>query len=491
MKSKELLFELIHSLTKSEKRYFKVFTANHKDNNNYVRLFDAIHDQEEYNEEQLLEEFRNEDFVRQFSVAKNYLMNLILKSLSSHHAKAKKSIELNGYLSEIEILYWKGLYKLAAKRIMQSKKIAEKYDMAHYLLMINYWERRLENYTRSISLDEDTVNEAKKYLKEFNQQLEINFLSKKMENLTKASIKLSQAAVEGVKEIFSNEHMCLNEDEIRNFHAKLDYMFLKGIGNTILGNKEEEEYYKRRTIEWLEENPHQLKENPLKYASSINNMLLYYYFRDYTSEFPKYLEKLDDVELKFEHAKSKFYDTKYIFELGYYIHIRDKEKTRNSLNNMEQWYVSGGIKKGTESKMICEFNMALTNYFLDDKKKCLKWCNSCMSMFDMKAKKFRHDLATSTLTLQVMTYIDLGYYDLAKKYLDMVYGIAQANRYEKLEIEIYDLIKKIIETEHPQDYYDQLRALTEKKEIQMINLDKDVIQIWLEKKFSPSLQTGQ
>ena len=38
MKSKGLLFELIQSLSKSEKRYFKVFASSHKENNNYVTM---------------------------------------------------------------------------------------------------------------------------------------------------------------------------------------------------------------------------------------------------------------------------------------------------------------------------------------------------------------------------------------------------------------------------------------------------------------------
>lgn len=482
MKSKELLFELIQSLSKSEKRYFKVFTSIHKESNNYVKLFDAIHGQKEYDEEELINKFKNEDFVRQFSVAKNYLMNLILKSLSAHHSKAKKSVELNNFLTEIEILYWKGLYKLAGKKIMQAKKIAQKYDMANYLLLINYWERRLEEYLSSPSLDEDKVNEAKGYLKEFNQQLEINFLLKKMENLTKASIKLSDSAVEGVKEIFESNYMKLSENEIQNFHAKLDYMFLKGVGNTILGNQEEEVYYKKRTLELLEENAHHLKENPLKYASSINNILLYYYFQNYTDEFPKYLKKLDDVDLKFDHAKGQFFDTKFIFELGYYIHIRDKAKVRDSLLSMEEWYASGFNRKSTQAKMISEFNMALTNYFLDDTKKCLKWCNSCMSMFDMKVKKFRHDLATSTLVLQVLVYIDLEYYDLAKKHLKLVFEIANVNKYDKSEIEIFTIIKNIIDTEKPNVFYGELKEIIDTKTLPIINVDKDVITMWLEKR---------
>ena len=52
-KVKEGLFELIKSLSKSEKRYFKLISSRHTigDENNYVRLFDYIAKQDEYNEE--------------------------------------------------------------------------------------------------------------------------------------------------------------------------------------------------------------------------------------------------------------------------------------------------------------------------------------------------------------------------------------------------------------------------------------------------------
>ena len=50
-------------------------------------LFDAIAGQDEYDEEELKRRFRNEKFVRQFSVAKNYLYRLVMKSLRQFHAE--------------------------------------------------------------------------------------------------------------------------------------------------------------------------------------------------------------------------------------------------------------------------------------------------------------------------------------------------------------------------------------------------------------------
>ena len=71
-KVKESLFELIRSLTKSEKRYFKLLASRHTigDENNYVRLFDAIDRQEEYDEESLFKEFKGEAMLNKFSITK-------------------------------------------------------------------------------------------------------------------------------------------------------------------------------------------------------------------------------------------------------------------------------------------------------------------------------------------------------------------------------------------------------------------------------------
>ena len=99
-----------------------------------------------------------------------------------------------------------------------------------------------------------------------------------------------------------------------------------------------------------------------------------------------------------------------------------------------------------------------------------------------KAKKFRHDLATSTLILQVMVYIDLEYYDLAKKHLKIVFDIAKANNYDSSEMEIFTIIKNIVDTEKPNVFHGELKEMIEQKTVPIINVDKDVITMWLDKR---------
>ena len=55
MTVKDDLFQLIRSLSKTEKRYFKIEAGRHSttNKNNHLRLFDVINEMDEYDEEKI------------------------------------------------------------------------------------------------------------------------------------------------------------------------------------------------------------------------------------------------------------------------------------------------------------------------------------------------------------------------------------------------------------------------------------------------------
>jgi hypothetical protein len=107
------LHKLIKSLTQSEKRFFKIYASRHVigEGNNYVKLFDAISDQKNYNEKIIKEKFAKESFMDRYAAVKNYLHQLILKSMRNFHSASTIDIELKEMLIDIDFLYQKGLYK--------------------------------------------------------------------------------------------------------------------------------------------------------------------------------------------------------------------------------------------------------------------------------------------------------------------------------------------------------------------------------------------
>ena len=87
MKPSNELFELIKSLTKSEKRFFKLQSSLQSGDKNYIRLFDTIDKMSEYDEEEVKSAFKGEKFIKHLPSEKNHLYKVILKALRSFYGE--------------------------------------------------------------------------------------------------------------------------------------------------------------------------------------------------------------------------------------------------------------------------------------------------------------------------------------------------------------------------------------------------------------------
>ena len=74
-KVNQALYDLVQSMTKSEKRYFKLISTRHTigEENNYIRIFDYLDKSSAYNEDDLFKYFKNESFLNRFSITKKRL----------------------------------------------------------------------------------------------------------------------------------------------------------------------------------------------------------------------------------------------------------------------------------------------------------------------------------------------------------------------------------------------------------------------------------
>lgn len=144
MKPSPELYNLIHALTKSEKRFFKLHSALQGGEKNYLKLFDAIHAQSSgYDEAALKKQFAKETFVRHLPSEKNHLYKLILKSLRSYHAESSVSGQLKQQISNVEILYNKSLYTEATKELTRAKRTAQDHERYYLLFELLSWEKML------------------------------------------------------------------------------------------------------------------------------------------------------------------------------------------------------------------------------------------------------------------------------------------------------------------------------------------------------------
>ncbi|MGB0932166.1 MAG: hypothetical protein ACPGVB_15390, partial [Chitinophagales bacterium] len=146
------LFDLIKSLNKPEKRYFKLHSSKYKgEENQYRRVFDAIDSQDDYDEDALKEKFKKEKFVKQFHVMKNYLYNLVLDSLWAFHAGKNTNQQIGELIDKSEVLNEKGLFHQSLKLLQKAAKYAEKKESFEHCLLI--YKRLKLLYIRKIDVD--------------------------------------------------------------------------------------------------------------------------------------------------------------------------------------------------------------------------------------------------------------------------------------------------------------------------------------------------
>jgi tetratricopeptide (TPR) repeat protein len=143
MKPSSELFDLIKTLTKSEKRFFKLHSSLQSGDKNYVRLFDIIEKMEVYDEELIKKTFRGEKFIKHLPSEKNHLYKIILKSLRSYYSETSIASSIKQEIKNIEILYNKGLFQECLKFLERAKKIAVQYEKFYFLFELIAWEKTL------------------------------------------------------------------------------------------------------------------------------------------------------------------------------------------------------------------------------------------------------------------------------------------------------------------------------------------------------------
>ena len=141
----EHLIQLIKSLSKGEKRSFRLFV--NRDNPSgeklFMQVFDVMVAQEEYNESALLKKIPQLK-KSQLSNIKAHLYKQILTSLRNQYRNTDHDVAIREQLDYARVLYSKGLYKQSLTLLDKAKKGAlnkQSYPLA--LNIINF-ERHIE-----------------------------------------------------------------------------------------------------------------------------------------------------------------------------------------------------------------------------------------------------------------------------------------------------------------------------------------------------------
>ncbi len=167
---KHQLFRLIKSLTKAEKRNFKLFAtrAGATPDNKFIRLFDVIDKSKQPDDELLLKRIGITS--GKLSNLKRHLYQQVLTSLRLIYISKEIDIELREQIDFTRILYGKGHYLDALRLLERAKDIAVKHNQDILHLEILEFQKLIE--ARHVTLSRQVSNKMELLLKESDERNE-------------------------------------------------------------------------------------------------------------------------------------------------------------------------------------------------------------------------------------------------------------------------------------------------------------------------------
>ena len=141
----DTLFQLIHSLEKSEKRHFKLYInrSSAKEDLKIVQLYDVLDKMQEYDEAWLMKKL---PFVTKPQLAnlKANLYKQLLASLRLLKTTENIDLQLSEQLDNARLLYNKGLKIQALKILDRAKELARAHQKYNFLVQAISLEKKIE-----------------------------------------------------------------------------------------------------------------------------------------------------------------------------------------------------------------------------------------------------------------------------------------------------------------------------------------------------------
>jgi hypothetical protein len=270
-------FDLIKSLSMSEKRNFKIFSSRHVigEINKSNILFDVLDKIDTYNEVEIASRLKQSKFdLKYLKADQNYLYNLILRSLKQFHESKSANLQVKTALCDIEILFDKGAFRQCFKEITKAKETAWKSELFDLLLNILFWERKLSLfYTEGMKTEVEIVLEMEEVNSKINSYLSYTQL------YSYCLVLMRKMVSQRNKTIIAEFEKKLESPLVKNFNSKLPlicqirYYQIFALWYFIQGDRKNELIQNRKLIRLIDQNVFYKEEYPLDYVNTYSRIL--------------------------------------------------------------------------------------------------------------------------------------------------------------------------------------------------------------------------
>ncbi|NQX91119.1 MAG: hypothetical protein HRT74_03105 [Flavobacteriales bacterium] len=414
-KASDSIFKLIKSMTKPEKRYFKVYSSKNASGqtNNYLKIFDAIDRQKEYNEEKLLDKFKDEPFINMVSITKNRLYQSILKSLDAYHSTSSVEAQIKRMLHCAEILFNKSLYNECRRMINSAKRLAEKHEKNTSMIEVRRWEKLLLEKGHYENLGKKDLNAI---LEEDQELLEIesnfnhlwNIKSRLFRNLYNKGQARSKKDQGKFAKIMDDLQLSKPVSELKTNNKYL-YHHIHSAYHYALGEHKKSYQYLLKNKQLIKENVDVFVEEPNIYFSTLTNVINVAIKLGKTKDAFEFLEEMKHLQTtplaeQNENTALRIFASADCTMLSLYAQTGQYEEGLKMIPEIEEGLIRFDSKLSAVRKATFYMNIAVLMFGMEQYNEALKWNNQLLNNVKMDKAE---DLQCMALLFNLVIHLEL------------------------------------------------------------------------------------
>ncbi len=426
IKSKTL-FDLVKSLNKNEKRYFKIVVSGSKesDDKKIVQLFDHIAALENFEDEDVFNKIPHFK-VTQLSNLKAYLFEKILQVLRAYHASKIKDIQIREQIDFAQILFERRLYSQAKRCMDKAKKMAEANMNLELQLEILKMEKNavLQNMGDLDNNVDQLVAEVQQLNGQINNINTFTNLSIQLNSFyTRIGFIRDEQDEHRIKDFFKTNISAYNEQALTTIELLNLYRLYIGY-YFFLQDFEHGYTYSKKLETTFEALPTLIESMPDDYIKSLNNLLIaqnklfrYHEFVATNKKLQAFASRSsirinENMRIRllkyfYMHEINKFFMTG-DFDKGVELIIHEQGKEINALLAMLDKH----------SALVLNYKIACLYFGAGNFSQSAKTLNK---IINITSTDLREDLHCFARIMNLVCHYELGNFDVIKHYIISTY----------------------------------------------------------------------
>lgn len=423
--SSESLFQLIKSLKKSEKRYFKLQNGSDSSESKYLQLFEILDTSTSYNDVEILKK-APEIKKKQLSNTKAHLYKRILQSIRQYNLTSVMDIQIREMIDHAQVLFNRSLYDQCLDVLKKAKKKAQKIDNLELQLEILKWEKSL--LTHTIGIDNTLrvnriINEVEEANNRINNINQFTNLAAKLNAIyTKIGFIRSQQDYDSITDLFESE-MPDYEEATLSIREKINLYSLFTSYYFFLQDFDQGYYYAR---EWVRiyDTHRELKYSRIEnYLNAINNLMIGQYKLNKYQKFVNTARRLREIRhypsnLINENIRLKLLKYTYVHEFNRIFMLGDFRAGVSLLSKIKPQLEQFIEVLDNHSKMILYYKVACLYFGNENYRDVIQWLNR---IFTSEQADIREDIHSFARILNLISHYELGHMDVIDYYIRSTY----------------------------------------------------------------------